>query len=185
MRAKLRSKRPLQAAALALVASLLVLLGLRVLADDNAVALAADVAAGKAPQAPPLVLRRLDGSGTLRLSALRGKVVLLNFWASWCVPCKQEARDLEAAYRRWRDRGVVVLGVDSEDYAGDGRSFARRYGLTYPLVHESGSSVKERYGVAGYPESYFIDRGGRVVHYVIGPLNPSTIDEYVRKSLQA
>jgi cytochrome c biogenesis protein CcmG, thiol:disulfide interchange protein DsbE len=172
----LRPKLVAQAAAVALVAGLLALLIWRVAHSGGG------RPTGAAPQ---FTLPKLAAPGKLSLASFRGRVVLLNFWASWCVPCKQEAKDLEAAYRRWRDRGVVVLGVDSEDYSGDGRRFARRYGLTYPLVHESGSSIKERYGVSGYPESYFIDRGGRVVHYVIGPLTPGTIDEFVQRSLRA
>jgi cytochrome c biogenesis protein CcmG/thiol:disulfide interchange protein DsbE len=170
-----RPKLFAQAAAVALVVGLLALLIWRVAHSG-----------GGRPTgtAPSFTLPKLAGDGKVSLASFRGRVVLLNFWASWCVPCKQEAQDLEAAYRRWRGQGVVVLGVDSEDYGPDGRSFARRYGLTYPLAHESGSSVKERYGVSGYPESFFIDRGGSVVHYVIGPLKPATIDQYVRKSLR-
>jgi cytochrome c biogenesis protein CcmG/thiol:disulfide interchange protein DsbE len=171
-----RPKLLAQGAAVALVVGLLALLIWRVAHSGGGRPTGA---------APSFTLPKLAGDGKLSLASFRGRVVLLNFWASWCVPCKQEAQDLEAAYHRWRGQGVVVLGVDSEDYAGDGRSFARRYRLTYPLVHESGSSVKERYGVSGYPESFFIDRAGGVVHYVIGPLKPDTIDEFVRKSLRA
>src|SRR6266571_5666585 len=83
--------------------------------------------------APAFTLPRLLTPGRLALASLRGKVVVLNFWASWCVPCKDEAKTLEAGWMRWRPHGVVVLGVDSEDFSGDGRAFARRYGLTYPL----------------------------------------------------
>jgi cytochrome c biogenesis protein CcmG/thiol:disulfide interchange protein DsbE len=171
-----RPKLLAEAAAVALVAGLLALLIWRVAHSE-----------GGRPRgaAPAFTLARLDGEGHLSLASFRGRVVLLNFWASWCVPCKEEARTLEAGYRRWREHGVVFLGVDSEDYAGDGRSFAKRYGITYPLVHEAGSSVKQRYGVAGYPESFFVDRRGRVVHYVLGPLTSETIDTYVRKSLRA
>ena len=170
-------KLSLQALALGAVVGLLALLVWRITHQPHPVKLGGP--------APSFSLDRLDGNGKIELAALRGKAVVLNFWASWCGPCKTESQALQKAYLEYRDKGVVVLGVDSEDYAGDGRSFARRYGLSYPLVHESGSSVKERYGVSGYPESFFIDRAGGVVHYVIGPLKPDTIDEFVRKSLRA
>jgi cytochrome c biogenesis protein CcmG/thiol:disulfide interchange protein DsbE len=172
----LRPKLVAQAGAVTLVVALLALLIWRV-AHSN----------GGRPKgaAPDFTLPKLAEAGKLSLASFRGKVVIVNFWASWCVPCKQEARDLEAGYRRWRGKGVVVLGVDSEDYSGDGRSFARRHRLTYPLVHEAGDSVKQRYGVSGYPESFFVDRSGKVVHYVIGPVTASTFDEYVRRALRA
>ena len=172
----LASRRPLQAAALGLVAFLLVLLGLRVVADDRAAALAADVAAGKAPPAPPLALPRLAGPGSVDLSALRGKVVLLNFWASWCVPCKQEAGMMEAAWRRWRGRGVVFLGVDAQDFEGDARRFVRAHHVTYLNVHDGGGSTASRYGVTGFPETWFVDRRGKLVEHVSGPLASNRLD---------
>jgi cytochrome c biogenesis protein CcmG, thiol:disulfide interchange protein DsbE len=89
--------------------------------------------------------------------------VVLNFWASWCVPCKSEAPRLEAAWRRWRGRGVVVVGVDAQDFSGDARRFIRRHSLTYPNVHDGPGNVLPDYGVTGFPETYFVDRRGRLV----------------------
>src|SRR3954449_6612025 len=86
--------------------------------------------------APNFTLSRVDAPGKLQLASLRGKVVVLNFWASWCYPCKQEAPALAAASKRWGGR-VVVLGVDVNDFVGDARKFAGRYGLSYPLVHDN------------------------------------------------
>ena len=184
-RAWVMSKRPLQAAALALVAALLVLLGLRVLSDDHSVALAADVASGKRPAAPLFALRRLDGGGSLDLATLRGKVVLLNFWASWCVPCKEEAGKLEDAWRRWRGHGVVFVGVDAQDFASDARRFVRHHGVTYTNVHDGPGTASSRYGVTGFPETWFVDRRGRlVVEHVSGPLAPSQIDRDLRRALR-
>jgi cytochrome c biogenesis protein CcmG, thiol:disulfide interchange protein DsbE len=178
------SRRPLQAAALGLVAFLLVLLGLRVLADDRAAALAADVHAGKAPPAPQFSLPRLDGRGSVALSSLRGKVVLLNFWASWCVPCKQEARMMEASSRRWRRRGVVFLGVDAQDFESDARRFVQAHGVTYLNVHDGGGGVASRYGVTGFPETWFVDpRGKLVVEHVSGPLASGRLDHDLRLAL--
>src|SRR5712691_3023516 len=139
-----------QALGLGLVAALLAVLGWR-LANGNAVA--------KGP-APRFTLPRLDGHGDLGLAAFRGKAVVLNFWASWCIPCKQEAPNLEAAWRRWRPHGVVFVGVDAQDFYGDARQFGKRYEITYPLVRDGSGKVVGDYGVSGFPETFFVDRRG-------------------------
>jgi cytochrome c biogenesis protein CcmG/thiol:disulfide interchange protein DsbE len=134
--------------------------------------------------APDFTLNRLDRSGTLQLSSLRGKVVVLNFWASWCNPCKQEAPALQAATKRWR-RHVVVLGIDINDFAGDARRFARRLGLTYPLVHDNGNVTSPKYGVELLPETFFIDREGIVTAHVPGEVKAEDIEREVQKALRA
>jgi cytochrome c biogenesis protein CcmG/thiol:disulfide interchange protein DsbE len=185
VRGWLWSKRPWQAAALALVAGLLVLLGLRLLADDRAEALASDVASGRTPPAPLFTLRRLDDGRDLGLASLRGHVVLLNFWASWCGPCKQEAGLLEQAWRRWRARGVVFVGVDAQDFDTDARRFMRRHGITYPNVHDGPGTTSARYGVSGFPETWFVDRSGNlVVEHISGPLASARIDRDIRLALE-
>jgi cytochrome c biogenesis protein CcmG/thiol:disulfide interchange protein DsbE len=123
--------------------------------------------------APAFSLPRINGGhGTLSLAALRGKGVVLNFWASWCVPCKREAPALEQAWRKWRAKGLVVLGVDEEDFVGDALHFARKHSVTYPLVHDGPGKLKRTYGLTGYPETFFVDREGQLVsHFVAGPVS--------------
>jgi len=118
---------------------------------------------GKTTEPKNFTLPRLDKPGRIELASLRGKVVVLNFWASWCVPCKQEAPALETVWREYRKKGVVVLGVDSEDFSGDAREFVRKYKITYPVVREGGRDLYGPYGVTGVPETRIIGRNGKYV----------------------
>jgi cytochrome c biogenesis protein CcmG/thiol:disulfide interchange protein DsbE len=147
------------------VAGVVALLGLLVwkIAFDRTGGAAEQLERGETPLAPAFVLERLDREGTLDLASLRGKGVVLNFWASWCIPCKDEAPLLEEAWRTHRDRGLVVLGVDAQDFKGDARRFMRRFGLTYPVVYDGKGSTLGRYGVTGFPETFFVDRTGKLV----------------------
>src|SRR5262245_23761097 len=138
-----------RAGAVALVLSLVVLLGIRIATAQRGAAVAAAVARGERPQAPDFDLARIDGRGRVRLSSLRGHVVVLNFWASWCHACAGEAPALEGAAHRWVRQGVVFVGVDSQDFAGDARAFAHRHGLTYVSVHDGSGDLMSRYGVVG------------------------------------
>lgn len=137
---------------------------------------------GKA--APNFSLTRIDAPGRLQLASLRGKVVVLNFWASWCYPCNQEAPALEAATRKW-GRRVVVLGVDVNDPVGDARKFARKYKLSYPLVHDNHNVTSPKYGLTGLPETFFIDRNGRLVVHVAGQVEAADIQDGVERALRS
>jgi cytochrome c biogenesis protein CcmG/thiol:disulfide interchange protein DsbE len=151
-----------QSAAVALVAGLLALLVWKVVHQDRS-HLGAQLAAGKTPVAPGFTLPRIDASGKLSLASLKGKAVVINFWASWCAPCKQEVPRLEAAYRRWSARGVVFVGIDGQDFVGDAKRFATKLGITYPIVHDGPGSTIDRYGVTGFPETFFVGRDGKLV----------------------
>jgi cytochrome c biogenesis protein CcmG/thiol:disulfide interchange protein DsbE len=180
-----RAKIVLQAAAVSVVAFLIALLGWQLTSDENTGGVAAALASGGTPPAPDFDLELLDGSGRLRLSSLEGeKVVVLNFWASWCLPCKDEAPILQAGWERWRDRGVLFLGVDAQDFKSDARRFVARYGITYPSVYDGRGSTLGRFGVTGFPETYFVDRRGRLVgERVQGPVTAEQLDRNIRLAL--
>src|SRR4051794_34032757 len=151
-----------QALSVALVAGLLSLLIWKV-AHQNRHTAASEIRSGKTGPAPAFDLPRLDRDGKLSLASLRGKAVVLNFWQASCVPCKEEAPALEQAWQRLRSRGVTVVGVDVYDFKSAARHFAKKYGVTYPLVFDPGGSTAEPYGLTGYPETYFVDRRGKLV----------------------
>lgn len=114
--------------------------------------------------APKFTLEDLDGNQR-KLSDFRGKVVLLNFWATWCVPCLQEMPELERVYRVLKDQGVVVLAVGVQDTLENLRSFRDKNNITFPILHDSAALVKTRYDVRGFPESFVIDRAGKMVMF--------------------
>jgi cytochrome c biogenesis protein CcmG/thiol:disulfide interchange protein DsbE len=156
-------KRVGQALAVATVAALLGLLVWKVATDERS-EVSPEVRAGEAVEdAPDFTLARLDRQGELTLSSLRGKAVVINFWASWCGPCKAEAPILERAWREHRTRGLVVVGIDYNDFDDDALSFARSVGWTYPLVRDRRGKVLARYGGTGVPETYVVDRRGRLI----------------------
>ena len=174
-----------QALSVALVAGLLALLVWKVAHQTGGGNVAAEVRKGRTPAAPDFTLPRLDGRGDLSLASFRGTAVLVNFWNAYCVPCKAEAPLLERAWQRWRAQGVVVVGVDFEDFTGDARHFARKHGMTYPLLHDSRRSVVDLYGLTGYPETFFVDRRGRLVgrHFAGQISKSSDLDTNIRLAL--
>ena len=134
--------------------------------------------------APNFTLNRIDKPGTLQLASLRGKVVVLNFWASWCYPCNQEAPTLQAAAKRYGNR-VVVLGVDVNDPKSDARKFARKFKLTYPLVHDNHNVTSPKYGLTGLPETFFIDRTGKLVGHVAAAIDAADLRDGVEQALKS
>lgn len=113
-------------------------------------------------RAPVFSLHRLTGGGDLSLASLRGKAVVLNFFASSCAPCKAEAGVLEAAYRQYRTKGAVFVGIDYQDATSDARRFVEAHGITYPVVRDPGQ-IAAAYGIVGTPETFFINRDGRLI----------------------
>lgn len=184
-------KRVAQGLALLAVGALLGLLIWKVATRDPGGAAAKLAASKGAPvAAPQFMLPRINGipgvpdGTTVSLASLTGKVVVLNFWASWCIPCKQESPRLQEAYSKYKDQGVVVLGVDAQDFTGDARSFARKYGLTYPIVHDGSGKTLSPYGVTGFPETFFVDRQGNLVGQRIeGEISAKQLDEGIKQAL--
>ena len=125
-------------------------------------------------------LPALDGGGSSSLAALRGKVVVLNFWASWCEPCQVEAPLLEHALGRLMAHGGTVLGVTYKDASPDSESFVRQFHLTYPNLRDSSGEFSHSYGTDQLPESFLIDRQGRVVAISRGEIGQLFIERAVQ-----
>ena len=136
-------------------------------------------------RSPAFDFSRLDGDGNLTLASLRGKGVVLNFWASWCVPCKKEIPALQEAWKQRRSAGLVVVGIDINDAKADARSFARRLGITYPLVRDPKGKSLDRFSVISLPETLFVDRRGSIVGTRIqGPVNSDRNRESFTRGLR-
>jgi cytochrome c biogenesis protein CcmG, thiol:disulfide interchange protein DsbE len=138
-------------------------------------------------RAPAFSLPRLDGSGTVSLASLRGRTVVLNFFASWCAPCKREAPDLESIWRRYRSDGLVVLGVDSGDAKSDARRFLSAHGVTYPIVFDPGETLAQGpYALPGMPVTYVLNRSGRIVGTpVLGSVDDKGYGDQFTRELKA
>ena len=157
-----RLKLTAQVLALACVAGLLALLVWKLTHQEHAPRVGA--------VAPGFTLRRLEGPGKVSLASYRGRPVVLNFWASWCNPCKSEVAVLERDWTRYRGKGVVFLGVDYHDLAPDARTFVRHHELTFPMLEDGSGSVTGQYGISQVPETYVLSRQGRVVAHLAGPI---------------
>jgi cytochrome c biogenesis protein CcmG/thiol:disulfide interchange protein DsbE len=166
---------------MALTIALVTLLAYGLASGNGDTTLDDAVARGERPPAPPLELPPLGGEGTRSLADYRGKVVVLNVWASWCTPCRDESPLLERWHQKIKPRGGLVLGIDVQDIDSDARNFIREYKLTYPHVRDKeGDDMRSSYGVVGYPETFVIDRRGRVAALQRGPVD----DEFMRQAVE-
>lgn len=118
--------------------------------------------------APEFDLPKLAGGGTISSKELRGHPVVVNFWASWCVPCREEAPRLQRAWETYRGEGVIVLGVNFRDSKTDARKFVQEFGITYPIVRDETSQLSDALGVYGIPETFFVDDHWRLLSTVVG-----------------
>jgi cytochrome c biogenesis protein CcmG, thiol:disulfide interchange protein DsbE len=128
--------------------------------------------------APDFALRALGADRMVRLGDLRGQVVVLNFWASWCAECRDEHPALSAAWSRFRDAGVVLVGVDFQDDHPSALAYLSERGTSWPVVADPGSRTALAYGVYGIPETFFIGPDGRIAAKQVGPV---TYDQLVRE----
>jgi cytochrome c biogenesis protein CcmG, thiol:disulfide interchange protein DsbE len=188
----------MQAAALLAVGSLLGLLVYRVIESSRGSNLVAAIKADKKPVAPdfhhqviwphfetwPDSLQKLRASETISPRDLKGYPVVMNFWASWCVPCKREAPRLNASAARHRGQ-VVFLGVDVQDFSADAVRFLRRHEANYVSVRARDRETYEDYGLTGLPETYFLDARGRIVAHSVGEITPSGLEEGIAQTLRA
>jgi cytochrome c biogenesis protein CcmG/thiol:disulfide interchange protein DsbE len=148
------------------------LLGFGLLSKGNA-----KIAVGES--APDRVLPTLPGPGRDSIAAHRGEWVLVNLWASWCIPCRQEAPVLERFYRRNRDRGFTVLGIDVQDNRDDAVAFLREHPTTYPQLRSIGDERSSAFGSTGVPENFLVNPRGRLALIWRGPVDDSFLRERV------
>jgi cytochrome c biogenesis protein CcmG/thiol:disulfide interchange protein DsbE len=148
-------------------------------------------------QGPDFSLPMLETGRTLSSGELKGHPVVVNFWASWCVPCREEAPALQAAWEKYEKEGVRILGVNVQDSEQDARDFVKEFGLTYPIVRDTNLSLWTKLGVAGLPETFFLGRNwvfvgvgsGREVGQsgttkILGAIQPALLESQIKMMLE-
>jgi peroxiredoxin len=160
------------------VLALIGLLGFGLLSKGGA-----DIAAGE--PVPEAALPKLDGSGTASLSDYRGQWVLVNFWASWCNPCRTESPALQRYQDEYGSDDFTVLGINQRDLTDDANEFIEEFHLTYPQLRDAEGTQADPFGMSGLPESFLIDPEGRIALIRRGPLDTAYLEQYVTPLITA
>lgn len=132
---------------------------------------------------PGFQLTALDGS-PMDLGAQRGQVVVVNFFASWCAPCRQEAADLERVWRDYQDRNVQFFGIAYKDASSKAQTFLDEFGVTYPSAVDPSNETARTYGVTGVPETFVIDQQGHLVQHFLGPITMEQLGQEIDRALE-
>lgn len=187
---------PLRLVALSVVVGLFGLLAWATLSAGKGNSLVARIAAGEAPPAPsftlevlwpraetwPVAARSRLAEGRLDLRELRGRPLVINFWASWCIPCRDEAPILNASARAHAGK-VVFLGVNVQDLKSDALAFSREFNTPYVSIRDRGNGTYEDYGLTGVPETYYLDARGRIVAHSPGAISRTALEEGIAQAI--
>ena len=160
--------------AFALIIGLLAVLGWRLVKVNSG-----QVSSGKAPD---FTITSFEGE-TITLSELRGQVVIINFWASWCPPCREEAPYLEATWRKYEDQGVIFIGVDYVDTESKALAYIDEFDITYFNGPDVGTRISHDYNMQGVPETFYVAKNGDLHGLKVGPLFPPELDEVIDELL--
>lgn len=167
-----------------LAACLFGLLAYGIAAQSPDASIDAALDGGNKPKAPIASLALLGSDGKTSLDSYRGRYVLVNIWASWCPPCRAEAPLVEKIHRVMKSHGATVVGIDSLDNSDDAAAFVDRFHLTYPSLRDRSGGYAKRWGTLGYPESFLLDREGRIVSTMRGSLSQRWFDRTVLPAIK-
>ncbi len=124
-----------------------------------------------------------NGKTAVSFDEMKGQIVVVNFWASWCVECRVETPELEAAWQKYADQGVVVVGVAYADVEPNSLDYMDEFDVTFPHAPDLGTRISHDYEITGVPETFIIDRNGEIAHVQIGPISGETLDEVIGRLL--
>ena len=132
--------------------------------------------------APDFTITTFDGE-RINMTELRGQVVIVNFWASWCGPCRVEAPDLQNIWERYRDQGVVLIGIAWADTDFNSLAFLEEFGITYPNGPDRGTRIGDVYKIQGVPETFIVDRDGQIVEFIYAPTTEAYLSQIIERLL--